>query len=118
LPDGVPTATEWKMASELRQEVSELTELMRDDESYRDIRDVLAAKGLSPADAVLAGLISGEDNSQYGVLVLDDESCVLFATNPRGSLLRWETVRDIATLETDFRTIAVGLEMKRNGEIS
>jgi hypothetical protein len=103
---------------ELREEVTELTDLMRDDGDFAGIRKVLAAQGLSPDDTVLAGLISGGDDSQYGVLLTGAGECVVFETDPRGSLVRWETVEDITTLAEDFGAVAVGAEMKRNGEIT
>jgi hypothetical protein len=103
---------------ELRQEVTELTDLMREDSDFADIRQILAARSLPPDDTLLAGLISGDDDSQYGVLITGAGQCVLFETDPRGSLIRWEDVDDIARLENDFAAVAVGVEMKRNGEIS
>jgi hypothetical protein len=102
---------------ELRQEVTELTELMREDSDFADIRTILSAQGLPPGETLLAGLISGEDDRQHGVLIADAGQCVLFETDARGTLIRWETVDDIARLENDFDAVAVGVEMKRNGEI-
>jgi hypothetical protein len=103
---------------ELRQEVTELTDLMREDSDFADIREILAAQGLPPDDTLLAGLITSGDNRQYGVLITDAGQCVLFETDARGTLILWETVDDIARLENDFDAVAVGVEMKRNGEIS
>ena len=103
---------------ELRQEVTELTDLMREDSDFADIRKILAAQGLQPEDTLLAGLITGGDDRQYGVLITGAGQCVLFETDARGTLILWETVDDIARLENDFDAVAVGVEMKRNGEIS
>ncbi|WP_132349138.1 hypothetical protein [Micromonospora sp. 15K316] len=103
---------------ELRLEVSELTALLRDDGDFSGIRDAVTSRGLSPADTVLAGLVSGEDGSQYGVLVVGAGECVLFEIDPHGSLIRWEVVGDISTLERDFDAIAVGVEMKLTGGLA
>ena len=103
---------------ELRQEVTELTDLMREDSDFADIRTILAAQGLPPDETVLAGLISGEDDRQYGVVITGAGECVLFETDARGTLILWEPVDDLARLEGDFDAVAVGVEMKRNGEIS
>ena len=103
---------------ELRHEVIELTDLMREDGDFADIREILAARGLPPDDTLLAGLIGGEDDSLSGVLITGAGECVLFETGARGSLVRWEPVDDIGRLDTDFDAVAVGIEMKRTGEIS
>ena len=100
-----------------RQEVIELTALMRDDSDFSDIREILASKHLLPANTLLAGLVSGEDDSQYGILIVDAGQCILFDINSDRSLIRWESVDDISVLERDFDAIAVGVEMKLNGEV-
>ncbi|RKN18956.1 hypothetical protein D7147_16275 [Micromonospora musae] len=104
-------------SGELRLEVAKLTSLMRDDSDFSDLRDVLTSKDLPPGDTLLAGLVSGEDDSQYGVLVVGAGECVLFEIDSHGSLIRWEVVDDISALEDDFDAIAVGVEMKSNGEL-
>ncbi|MDZ5446532.1 hypothetical protein U2F26_28055 [Micromonospora sp. 4G57] len=58
--------------AELRLEVSELTELLREDSDFADLRNLLAARGLHASEVLLAGLIGGEDNSQYGVFITAD----------------------------------------------
>ena len=59
-----------KMPAEelLRQEVEELTDLMRHSPSFADFREALAEKGLTASQTVLAGLIEGEDESRCGVI--------------------------------------------------
>lgn len=102
----------------LRQEVTELTELMRDDSDFSDVREILTSKGLSPVDTWLAGYISGEEGGIYGVFIVDDAGrCVLFETDTYGELIRWDTAPDIAALERDFRAVATGVEMKLAGEV-
>lgn len=52
----------------LRREVEELTELLRTDAAFADLRAALTTRGLRPDDVVLGGLIEGEEATSYGVL--------------------------------------------------
>lgn len=102
---------------QLRLEVRELTDLLREDRSFADLRDVLLAKGLSPSDVILVGLIEGEDESRYGVIATGEE-CIRFETAPNGALTLWEFVEDLDALANDFEAASVGVAMKRSGDIS
>jgi hypothetical protein len=100
-------------------QVRELTELLRDDESMADLREILTAKGLDASKTVLAALTGGEDNWDHGVIITPDQKCVFFETDADDSLVRWETIDDPATLVNAFGDApSVALSMMRNGEIS
>lgn len=102
-----------------RQQVRELTDLLRQSPSMAYFRDILATKGLPASKTILAGLIDSEDNSQYGVIITAAQECIVFETAGDDSLIKWETVKDPSTLTDDFGDAAsVGLSMLRNGEIS
>lgn len=103
---------------QLQQEVRELTELLRHAGTFADLRDALTAKGLPASEVVLAGLIEGEDESRYGVLLTTNQGCVRFETAPNGSLTRWETVDEPHALTSDFQAVSVGISMMRSGQIS
>ncbi len=103
---------------ELTQEVRELTDLLRNDASFADLRTALGAKGLSAAETILAGLIVGEDESQYGVFVTANQECVRFESAPNGWLTRWELIDHPAALTADFPAVSVGIAMKRGGDIA
>jgi hypothetical protein len=103
---------------QLEQEVRELTDLLRTDATFADLREALATKGLSASDTILAGLVEGEDESRYGVVLTADRQCVLFESDPDGSLIRWEIVEDPSTLTTDFQAVGVGIAMQKEGQIS
>lgn len=100
---------------EQRLEVEELTELLREDSDFADLRRIVTAQGLALDDTLLAGLISGEDDSQYGVLIGEAGRCYVFQTDSRGAMTRWEAVEDVSVLADDFDAVAVGVEMKRSG---
>jgi hypothetical protein len=100
-------------------QVRELTELLRDDDSMADLREILATKGLQASKTVLASLIGGEDNRDHGVIITPDQKCIFFETDADDSLAKWETVDDPATLANAFGDAPmVALSMLRNGEIS
>jgi hypothetical protein len=101
----------------LQQEVRELTEILRD-ESSTELQALLASKGLRASETVLAGMIWGEDGSEFGALLTKSEQCIVFETAPDGSLIRWETVDDPGTLTYAFQAVSVGLSMMRSGQIS
>jgi hypothetical protein len=102
---------------QLRQEVKELTDLLRNDPAFADLRELLTAHGLSPTETLLAGFIGSEDDSMYGVFVTGALGCVVFETGPAGDLFRWESTDDLDALAEDFRAVAVGVAMKRSGQI-
>jgi hypothetical protein len=103
---------------QLRQEVRELTDLLRNDDSFADLRDALAGRGLLVSETLLAGLIESEDESRYGVIIAVDLECVRFESGSDGRLIRWEIIDDPCELAEDFSAVAAGIVMKRAGQIS
>jgi hypothetical protein len=102
----------------LQQEVRELTGLLRHAYSFADLRDALAARGLAASQIILAGLIEGEDESRYGVMLTASQECVRFEAAPDGPLTRWETIDEPDALASDFQAVSVGISMMRRGQIS
>ena len=102
----------------LQQEVRELTDLLRYHDSFADFRDTLAARGSPASETILAGLIEGEDNSRYGVILTASEECILFEAAPNGSLTRWEIIDELDALTPAFKAVSVGVSMMRRGQIS
>jgi hypothetical protein len=102
----------------LRQEVCELTHLLRTDETFADLREVLAGRGLSASDTLLAGLIDGEDNSRYGVFVPAVGRLIPFECAPDGQVVLGEPVDDPAAWLMDFQAIEIAIAMKEAGVIA
>jgi hypothetical protein len=105
----------------LQQEVRELTDLLRYADSFADLRDALAARGAPASETILAGLIEGEDDTRYGVILTGSQECVQcvrFETAPNGSITRWEIIDRPDALTSDFQAVSVGISMMRSGEIS
>lgn len=78
---------------------------------FRGYSQGLTSQGVAPADTLLAGLISGDTDSQYGVLIVRSGRCLLFETDSCGVLIRWENVDELSVLVDDFDAVAVGVEM-------
>lgn len=102
----------------LRQEVRELTDLLRHADSFADLRAALAARGSPASGTILAGLIEGEDESRYGVMLTASQECVQFETAPNSSITRWEIIDKPDALSSDFQAVSVAISMMRSGEIS
>lgn len=102
----------------LQQEVRELTDLLRYHDSFADFRDTLAASGSPASETILAGLIEGEDNSRYGVILTASEECILFEAAPNGSLTRLEIIDELDALTSAFKAVSIGVSMMRKGQIS
>jgi hypothetical protein len=102
--------------AQLRDEVRELTQFLRNDESFSDLRELLASHGISPLDTVLGGLIEREDESRYGFFVVND-AYRCFIVTKTGELSKWEET-NAAALSDDFDAVDIALTMMRNGEIT
>lgn len=102
----------------LRQEVEELTSLLRSSPSFAHLRRMLSSQGTDPFRIVLAGLIEGEDESSYGVIISRAAECIVFELSGDEVLQRWEAVDDPDQLSSDFEAVVVGVRMVRAGEIA
>ncbi|GAA3388384.1 hypothetical protein [Cryptosporangium minutisporangium] len=101
----------------LREEVEELTELLREDSDFGDLRTLLRAHGMHESDVILAGLIGGEDNRQDGVFIDADLRCIRFEIDSAGRGARWEET-DVESLAQYFGAVAIGLAMRRAGDLA
>ncbi len=57
----------------LLEEVSELTELLRCDPGFANIREALRKMGLDPHQCILGGFMESEDCEEWGLIVTPDE---------------------------------------------
>ena len=67
--------------SQLVQEVRELTDMFRTEDTFSDVRAMLLRQSISPEDVLLAGLIENADWYECGAVVLP---CLLYTSpSPR-----------------------------------
>ena len=64
--------------SQLVQEVRELTDMFRTEDTFSDVRAMLLRQSISPEDVLLAGLIENADWYECGAVVLPDQRAFLF----------------------------------------
>lgn len=102
----------------LRQEVRELTTLLRVDDSFARLRSALISKGNDPANVVLAGLIESEEGDSYGVLIKPGLECIRFEAASDDSITVWDIVDDVSSLSHDFEAVSTAIEMIKSGQIS
>lgn len=55
------------------REIEELTDLLRNNEEWSDLRGILDVKGFDPDELLLASFIEDEDEYEYGVFVTNDK---------------------------------------------
>jgi hypothetical protein len=65
----------------LRQEVRELTELMRVGPGFGDFRNALTAAGIAPENCLLAGFVEDEEENEFGALVTVDGRIFVYERN-------------------------------------
>jgi hypothetical protein len=100
----------------LRQEVDELTALLRDGEHWADVRTALASKGLPANRVVLTGFMEDEDENEFGVVITDELEVFQYqrdtSSNPR-HFITWCKVDNPAQLLDTFPAVEFGLELAR-----
>lgn len=56
----------------LRQEIEELTDMLRNDETWANLRTILRAKGFDPQTTLLVSFMEDDEDREFGVLVTAD----------------------------------------------
>jgi len=95
----------------LKRDVEEMTELLRTDDAFADLRAALTAHHMRLDECLLGGLIDGEDGSSYGVFVCRDGVCIVFEKVRSGEFIRWERVEDPDSLTSAFDAIYVAIAL-------
>jgi hypothetical protein len=102
----------------LIQEVEELTELLRSDPAWNDLRQALRSKGVSIETCFLAGFLEDEAENEYGVVVTYAGEAFEFERSTRTGARgfnRWERTERIEELaEKAFPAVRAALAMTRD----
>lgn len=100
----------------LRQEVDELTRLLRHDRGWADLRLALKAKGVEPDEAILAGFMEDEEGNEFGVIVERNLTVYEYEqdTHSRSrQFVKWRAVPNPSDLLDEFPAVEIGIEIAR-----
>ena len=67
----------------LRQEVEELTEMLRTEPGWKDLRKVLANAGIAYNEVLLAGFFESEDWREWGAIVTKEGKVYRYERNTK-----------------------------------
>lgn len=101
----------------LEQEVIELTQLMRGDPVWEDLRAILRRRKIDPGTCLLGGFMETEDGQEYGVLVTREMKAIEYQRRvrigkQRPQVLLWREVKDVDALaRSDFPALPVALKL-------
>lgn len=98
----------------LKQEVEELTELLRNDPNWSDLRKALSGKNLKPDNVLLAGFIEDEEENEFGAIITQDGKVYEYERNTsdeNNEFSKWQLVEDINELLNTFEAIDVAIKM-------
>jgi hypothetical protein len=103
----------------LKQEVNELTSLLRNDKEWKGLREALQEKGFDADRIVLAGFMEDSDENEFGVVITDELKVFEYKRNTSeesGQIVEWRLVKDVNGLLDTFPAVIVGLEIAKNME--
>lgn len=99
-----------------KQEVLELTELLREDEDWEDLRGILKVKGFDLNQILLVSFMEDEEENEYGVIVTRDLNVSEYSrstkegNNNAGSF----KLNDITNELDKYPQISVAINMIKN----
>ena len=101
---------------QLKDEIVELTEMLRSERVLEDLRRLLCEKNVEPASAFLAGFLENADGFEAGVIVTRGGEIFEFErVNIRTSagFDKWQRVTDTYEVCKKYPAIGVAVEIAR-----
>ncbi len=101
----------------LRQEVNELTDLLRHAPNWSELRDALESKDLPTQRIVLAGFMEDSEGNERGVVITDKQEVFEFQRNTTSrsrDFVEWRAVTNTEELLDIFPAVKLGLEVARD----
>jgi arginine decarboxylase-like protein len=97
----------------LKQEVVELTEMLRSEEVLEDLRALLHGSGINPQKVLLAGFLENADGFEGGVLITEEREIFNFErTVTQSGFSVFQSVDDATVLFDTYPALPVALDMK------
>ena len=97
----------------LKQEVEELTKMLRTEEVLEDLRSLLVRAGHDPHRILLAGFLENEEGFEGGVIVTPAHEIFRFERDDVADqhFSTWERIEEVSTLLPMYPALRVALEM-------
>jgi len=97
----------------LKQEVVELTEMLRSEEVLEDLRALLHGSGINPQEVLLAGFLENADGFEGGVLITEEREIFNFErTVTQSGFSVFQSVDDATVLFDTYPALPVALDME------
>ncbi len=105
-----------------KEEILELSELLRDDEEWIDIREILIKKGFDMNKIVLVSFMEDEVENEYGVIVTNDMIIYEYerSTQRDENNIDYFKIKDITDDKKErdkYPQISVAINMIKNKEL-
>lgn len=105
-----------------KQEILELTELLRDDEDWGDLKEILTNKGFNVSKIALVSFMEDDEENEYGVIVTKDIKISEYSRstqNGKNNIKNFK-IKDITNEKDEidkYPQISVAIDMIKNEEI-
>jgi hypothetical protein len=77
----MPSMDDAEDADLSRQQIEELTDMLRNDETWENLRVILREKGFDPETTLLVSFMEDEEDHEFGVLVTSDRRVIEYKRN-------------------------------------
>lgn len=105
-----------------KQEVLELTELLRNNEEWGDLREILIEKGFNLSQIALVSFIEDDEENEYGVIVTKDIKTIEYSRSTQNGKNNADNfkIKDITNEKNEinkYPQIDAAIGMIKNKEI-
>ncbi len=95
----------------LRQEVDELTAMLRGEKQFSKLRKALAVRGIDVSRSVLGGFFEDEEGGEYGLIVTKDKAVSFKRNTNSNKIEEWREAVDASEFSKRFRAAKVAQQI-------
>ena len=105
-----------------KQEVLELTELLKNDEEWEDLRNILIQKGFNLSKTVLVSFVEDDKGNEYGVIVTKDIQIIEYSKLNKHEknnidIFKLKNITNEKDKINKYPQIPIAIDMIKNKEI-
>ena len=102
-----------------KQEILELTELLREDEEWEDLRNILVKNGFDLNQLLLVSFVEDEEENEFGVIVTKDLKAIEYSRSTSDDEENTDSFnsKEIISGMDKYPQISVAIDMINNGEV-